>query len=155
MKNALAFSFLLCLLACCEHENLKPEEVVDDSELNQTIPGSWLQVEYGYSPGDKYQTVPVSPNPPQTITFKSDFTMSSKNMRLDSYKYYRLLEDAVADRQVIAFFEEDPGNEPLALATLSPTYFIFWEGNYLYLNYRWCIEGCHMKFKRISSEETD
>ena len=155
MKNELTFAFLLCLLACCEYENLKPEEVLDDGELNQTIPGSWLQVEYGYSPGDKYQTVPVSPIPPQTITFKSDFTMSSNNMRLDNHKYYRLLEDTVANRQVIAFFEEDPGNEPLELATLSPTYFIFWEGNYLYLNYRWCIEGCHMKFKRISSEETD
>ncbi|HEU5148022.1 MAG TPA: hypothetical protein VFT90_14950 [Chryseosolibacter sp.] len=148
MKNALPFLIVTCLLFCCEHENI-------NIEVNESIAGSWLYVEYGYSPGDKYHTVPVSAIPPQTITFNSDFSMTSTIQEMETYKYYRLLEDTVVDRQVIAFFKENPGNEPLDLAALSPTYFTYWQGSDLYLNYRWCIEGCHMKFKRISSAETE
>lgn len=148
MKKALTLFFVASLAFSCAYETITPEDEVNGEKTGHSIPGSWLYVEYGYSPGDKYHTVPVPADPPGTLTFKSDLTMSSKNMGLDQYKYYRLLQDTVADRQVIAFFEEDPGQASPSLAGLSPTYNIVWQENHLVLHYRWCIEGCHIKFKR-------
>src|SRR5688572_13964499 len=115
--------------------------------------GRGCLLEYGLSPGGGYYTVPVPPDPPNTITFKRDFTMSCTNMGLEKYKYYRIVEDTVTNRQVIAFFEEDPRNKSLDLAGLSPTHYISWQGNYLILKNPWCTEGCHMKFKKISARE--
>ena len=152
MKKIVFLFFVASLAFSCQDEATR---VALDEEVNQSVVGSWLYVEYGYSPGDKYHTVPVPADPPKTVTFESDFTMSSTNMELEKYKYYRLLEDTMVNRQVIAFFEQDPGNQALDLASLSPTYFTHWQGNYLNLNFRWCIEGCHMKFERISSVEMD
>ena len=145
--------FVVSLALSCEHENIGlPEEVVEE-EANHSIPGTWLFVEYGYSPGDVYNIVPVPADPPQTITFNGDLTMSATSMGLEKYKFYRLLEDTVVNRQVIAFFEKDPGDEALELSGLSPSYNTFWNRNHLNLNYRWCIEGCHMKFRRISPSD--
>ena len=154
MKKVILLTLGAFLAFSCQDDAISVAEVIDE-ELDHTIAGTWLHVEYGYSPGDKYHQVPVPTNPPKTITFKGDFTMSSAIMGMDIYKYYRLLEDPVANRQVIALFEEDPGNEPLDLASLTTTYFTHWQGNYLNLNYRWCFEGCHLKFKRISSVDTE
>ena len=149
MKKIL-FLFLATSLAfSCEYEELL------DEELNLAIADSWLQVEYGLSPGGGYYTVPVPADPPKTITFKGDFTMSSTNMGLDKYEHFRIVEDTLRSQQVIAFFEDDPGNKHLDLVGLSPTYIISLEENHLTLYYRWCIEGCHMKFKRIASVERE
>jgi hypothetical protein len=151
--NKILLLFIATSLAfSCEHDQLLDKQPVDEEPIEQ-IAGSWLYFEYGYSPGDKYYTVPVPPNPPGIITFKVDRTMSSINMALDKYKYYRILEDTLSSQQVLALFEVDPGDEPLDLAGLSPTYSFFWQGNHLTLNYRWCFEGCHMKFKRMASVE--
>ena len=153
MKKMLLL-FVTLLAFSCEHDELLDEARIDE-ELNQEIAGSWLYVEYGYSPGDKYYTVPIPADPTNTIAFKKDFTMSSTMEGLDKYKYYRVLQDTVTSQHVMAFFEADPGNQPLDLAGLSPTYSILRQGNFLTLNYRWCFEGCHMKFKRITSVEEE
>jgi hypothetical protein len=155
MKKILTLFFVASLALSCEYETIGVQEEVAEEEINHSIPGTWLYVEYGYSPGDVYNIVPVPADPPKTITFKGDLTMSSTDMGFEMYKYYRLLEDTVVDRQVIAFFEEDPGNGPLELAGLSPTWYTFWNGNHLNLNYRWCFEGCHMKFERISPPQSE
>ena len=154
MKKMLTLLLVVSLALSCEYETIGVTEGVT-GEINDSILGTWLHVEYGLSPGGGYYIFPVPADPPQTITFKGDFTMSSTNMGFEMYKYYRLLEDTDADRQVIAFLKKNPGNEPLELAGLSPTYYTFWNGNHLNLNYRWCIEGCHMKFKRISPPESE
>jgi hypothetical protein len=155
MKKILILFFVASLALSCEYESIDAQQEGAEKELNHAISGTWLYVEYGYSPGGGYYIVPVPPDPPQTITFNGDFTMSSTQMEFEMYKYYRLLEDTDVDRPVIAFFKEDPGNEPLELAGLSPTWYIFWNGDDLNLNYRWCIEGCHMKFRRLSPVENE
>lgn len=154
MKNIFALIFLSSLAWSCEYENISAEEVTEEAGT-QSIVGSWLLVETGYSIGGPIIKVPVPADPPKTITLDPDLTLSSVNAGFDGYKYYRILEDTAIDRQVIAFFQEDPGSGPLELAGLQPTYNIFWEGNYVNLNYRWCIEGCHMKFKRISPAQSE
>jgi hypothetical protein len=146
MKKLLLFILTLMVFACADE--FEPEK--SEKTLNQDVVGSWRFAEFGYSPGDKYYVEAVSPLLFQTITFKDDSTMSSTNMQLEKFKYYRILKDTLYDGEVIAFLEEDPGKKKLDLATLSPTYSIKWEEDDLFLNYRWCYEGCHMKFKRIA-----
>jgi hypothetical protein len=155
MKNILILLFVAPVVFSCEYETISVHKEDVEEEINHSLAGSWLYVEYGYSPGGKYHVVPVPADPPKTITFSADLTMSSTDMGFGKFKYYRLLEDTLTNRQVIAFFEKDPGNGSLELAGLSPTFNTFWQGNHLTLNYRWCIEGCHMKFKRIASPESE
>jgi hypothetical protein len=155
MKKIPILFFVASMTLSCEYESIDAQQEGAEKGLNHSISGTWLYVEYGLSPGGGYYIVPVPADPPQTITFNGDFTMSSTNMEFEKFKYYRLLKDSDVDRHVIAFFEEDPGNEPLELAGVSPAWNMFWNGNHLNLNYRWCIEGCHMKFKRISSVENE
>ena len=154
MKKIFALIILSSLACSCEYENISAEEVTE-AAVNQSVVGSWLLVETGYSIGGPIITVPVPADPPKTITFNADLTLSSVNAGFDRYKHYRVLEDTAIDRQVIAFFEENPETGPLELSGLKPTYNIFRDGNYLNLNYRWCIEGCHMKFKRISPAQPE
>jgi hypothetical protein len=153
MKKITLIILAFLAFACTDETTNEKSAKISDEQVNPNVVGSWLCVETGYSPGDKYHIVPVPANPPQTITFKDDFTMSSTNMSLEKFKYYRILQDTLIDMDVIAFLEEDPGMKTLNLADLNPTYNTSWDGSDLYLNFRWCTEGCHLKFKRIESPE--
>src|SRR5688500_14106659 len=150
MKKILTLFFVVSLALSCEYETIGVTE-----EINDPILGTWLHVGYGLSPGGGYYIFPVPADPPQTITFNGDLTMSSTDMGLEMYKYYRLLADTDSKRQVIAFFKKNPGNEPLELAGLIPTFYTFWNGDNLNLNNRMCTEPCHMKFKRISPPKSE
>jgi hypothetical protein len=150
----IALLFLTFFIVACSNEPINENSgETGDKKTNQQIVGSWRCVETGYSPGDKYIVETVPAIPPQTVTFRDDFTMSSTNMALEKFKFYRILPDSTIKRDVIAFLEEDPGMKTLNLADLNTTYSILWDENDLVLNFRWCIEGCHLKFKKIEKAE--
>jgi len=143
MKKSIALFLVLLGFAfsCQEDGGISRKRIVD-----QTLQGSWLYVEYGHSPGYGYFTDKVSANPPQTIRFEEDLTLSTNITGLTDYKFYRVLEDTVHQSTVVAFYKEDPGNQPQDVSHLSHSYSVIWTEDLLKLAYRWCIEGCHMSF---------
>ena len=68
MKKIFALIILSSLACSCEYENISAEEVTE-AAANQSMVGSWLLVETGYSIGGPIITVPVPADPPKTITF--------------------------------------------------------------------------------------
>lgn len=150
MKKTLMIWLTAGLLLACQNEGINVRE---DGGGDDSILGTWLYTERGYSPGAGYVTVDVPADPPQTITFRSDLTMTSNIENISKYKHYRLIEDTVAQVQVLAFFEDYPGIKPPALEELTHAYSVQWEDDNLKLRYRWCIEGCHMKFRRLNSTD--
>jgi hypothetical protein len=70
---------------------------------------------------------------------------------LSKYRFYRILENPAGENPVIAFYEQDPGSTPQELSELEHSYSMVRAGNTLKLHYRFCIEGCHLGFKRISN----
>lgn len=137
---------LTFLLACQEDKN-----DITSARENDAVTGSWLWVEYGYSPGAGYVTNPVSPEPPQMLTFREDGTMESNIESWGRFRFYRILEDTAYNEKVLAVFEEDPGSGVPELADSRPTYTMRHDGPHLTLSYRWCIEGCHLKFLRVDA----
>jgi hypothetical protein len=135
---------IVILASACEETAM-----VKTTSPNQ-ISGTWLQTEYGYSPGSGYYTKPVPAVPPQMITFTEDLQIQTNISGLTKYKFYRIIEDAAEENPVIAFFEQDPGVGPHELSGLTHSYSIVWEDNTLRLHYRWCFEGCHLGFRLLS-----
>ena len=119
---------------CCADENNK--------EGNNILIGDWLLFERGYSPGAGYIVEPVSAVPPQRIEFKENGALSCSVSGLTEYKFYSVREN------IVGFFTEDPGPAPDSLAFIHSYNFSFQDGN-LRLEFRYCIEGCHLGFKRI------
>ena len=140
----------ILLFACDQSNNgITPESRRD------SIAGSWLLVEYGYSPGSGYITNPVPAVPPQWLTMEMDGSFASNIEALKIYRYYGLVDDKVSAEKVLALFESDPGEVLPDLADLHPTYTVKEEGTRLTLSYRWCIEGCHMTFRPVDLELDD
>ena len=147
MKMRSIFCAVTVVLFACEHHNgIKPESPRD------SIFGSWLLVEYGYSPGSGYITNPVPAVPPQWLTMERDGSFDSNIESLKIYRYYRLVDDNVYGGKVLALFESDPGEILPDVADLQPTFTVTEEGTRLSLSYRWCIEGCHMTFRPVDIE---
>ena len=146
MKSAI-FACVVAVIAfsCNDDAGVITEKVNENS-----IAGTWLYTEYGYSPGNGYVTEKVPSVPPQTLSFSEDFKIHTKMDGLSKFKFYRILENPPAEDPVIAFYEEDPGNTPQVLSELKHSYSMVWSGNSLKLHFRFCIEGCHMGFKRIA-----
>jgi hypothetical protein len=141
-KSVAVFLVLIGLVySCREYEGVTRKRIFD-----QTLPGTWLYVEYGYSPGAGYFIEKVPTTPRQTISFREDLSLSTNISGLEDYKFYRILEDTVHNGTVVAFYKEDPGNQPQDVSNLSHSYSVTWTDDMLKLGYRWCIEGCHKGF---------
>jgi hypothetical protein len=139
-------SMLLLLLAvsvvigCVEKEDMCcviPEK--------QPLDGVWLFFERGYSPGAGYITERVSSEPAQKLVL-TDGKVSSTTEGWENLKFYRILNDTVYHSPYIAFYTTDPDSQ---LSNSPATYSFDLEGDILTLRFRWCIEGCHMAFKKI------
>lgn len=138
MKNLLSLIFVVLLVFCCDRKDCC------GPQYNNELIGSWQLYEYGYSPGSEYIVEQVPAEPAQTITFKSDGRFSSTSDGLDQFNYYLVMEEF----GVLALFEDDPGNETQDVSKLKNAYDMRFE-NGLKLSYRWCIEGCHLGFRRM------
>lgn len=134
------FASLVLFVAACNSDTVSVEQ-------SEALEGEWLLTEVGYSPGDSYITKPVSADPPQVLILASDSTMRSTLPDLEKFKYYAIVDDTVSKSKVIGFFElkTELTNK---IDELQHSYSIIMEGSKLRLNYRYCIEGCHLGFKR-------
>ena len=126
--------------ACCE---LEPEGD------NKPLAGVWQLFESGYSPGGGYIVVEVAADPPLLITFNEDGTVISNMEGMEEYKFYALVDDPYQDGQFIAFFKNKPTNDDLEAEVFDLSYSFEITGDELKLYYRFCIEGCHLGFKRL------
>jgi hypothetical protein len=115
--------------------------------------GTWLLNEHGYSPGDRYITEPVSAVPPQWIQFFADGTMSSNITGMTDMKFFELGFDELAQKHFVIVYKtaEDVIVKPQPVHS----YAIDFTGGELRLSYRYCIEGCHMKFAKVEQTSTN
>ena len=125
-------------VSCTEKECCLNQE---ENSVN-AISGEWLLYEHGYSPGAGYVIEPVSSVPPQRIEFKDNGELLSTVEGLTDYKFYSVKGD------VVGLFKTNPGPAPDSLAFTNSYNFKFENGN-LKLHFRYCIEGCHMAFKKV------
>lgn len=151
MKPAILLLAITLLALSCNDDTV----AITDKETPNQIFDTWLQTEYGYSPGSGYFVEPVAPTPPRIITFGGNRRLSTNIEGLTKYKYYRVLEDVSSQDAIVAFFEDDPGGGPVDIATVNHSYLIELNGSSLTLRYRWCFEGCHLGFRRLTSSTND
>jgi hypothetical protein len=144
MKRSITVILLVSIFSLIACED-KPEP---DIETVPQLEGIWILYERGYSPGVGYHIEKINTNPPSRITLTWDRDFSSNINGLTQFNFYRVVMDSVHNRQVLALYEEDPSNETLDVDNLKNSYFIELEENKLKLYFRYCIEGCHMAFKR-------
>ena len=141
--NHLGLLILLILSSCDKNEDCCLP--ITEGELL----GTYRVYEYGYSPGDRYIIEAVSANPAQLINFKDDNSFSSNYSELKDFNYYVLLND---DREgvILALFAEEPDfKEEFDIINLDHSYSVEFEEFNVKLNYRFCIEGCHIGIKKI------
>ena len=150
-KILLALCCFFAVMFSCQDESPAKFDTLDH---NQSLIGTWLYMEYGYSPGAGYHTTPVPLEPAQTITFNSSGRMSSNMVSFQQYMYYHIFDDPHSDGHVLAFYKDDPGTEP-DLSSSDPTYAMVWNEKKLKLFYRWCFEGCHNGFYKISHADEE
>lgn len=125
----------------------------DTLPVGETLEGSWIMTEYGYSPGSGYVTKGVSTDPARTITFKTDGTLQSNVDGFSAYQYYQVLEIPQApENKIVALFTTKPQG-PHDVNTVSPAYHITFTEDLLKLSMRGCIEGCHIGLKRTADPE--
>jgi len=126
-----AISILILSVACSQHDDASP----DTGKLK----GTWLLYEHGYSPGGGYIVTPVPPNPPQFITFLNDVSMTSNMNGLAGFHFYQLN----ADSTVLTLYKSVP-----IVQENSARYSLKIVDGHLILSFQYCIEGCHLAFKR-------
>jgi hypothetical protein len=145
--KSLLFVLLLCTFSfvACEEKDEKQTVIIETEPI---LHGHWILYERGYSPGVGYEIEKVNTNPPSRITLTLDKEFSSNITGLDKFKFYRTVVDPVNDMQVLVLYEEDPGDNIPDVTTLKHSYFIELKNDNLKLYFRYCIEGCHMAFKR-------
>jgi hypothetical protein len=112
-----------------------------EEDGTKELAGEWILFERGYSPGAGYIVEPVGPAPPQIIDFKSNGELSCSVPGLTDYKFYAVTGD------IVAFYKTDPGPSPDSLTFIHSYHFSF-EGKELKLSFRYCIEGCHLGFRK-------
>jgi hypothetical protein len=141
--NYLGLLVLILLSSCDNNEDCCLP--ITDGELL----GTYRVYEYGYSPGDRYITEEVPASPAQLLYFYDDNRFSSNYAELKDFTYYLLLKD---DREgtILALFTEEPDlTEEFDINNLSHSYSVEFDVLSIRLNYRFCIEGCHIGLKKI------
>ncbi len=134
--NFIIFPFLIIVLNSCD-EN-------DDNPTTE-LTGSWLLYEKGYSPGGEYIVEAVPPTPAQVLIFEEE-EMSSSVGGLEDFKFYEVSIDTVTQTEFLALYKNKPSGQD---DESSPTYLFEITGDTLKLYFRYCIEGCHLAFRRI------
>ncbi|HKZ37639.1 MAG TPA: hypothetical protein VJ184_08325 [Chryseolinea sp.] len=134
--NYIIFPFLIIVFYSCDEK--------DDNPTIQ-LTGSWLLYERGYSPGGGYITEAVSSEPAQVLIFETE-RMSSTVNGFESFKFYEILTDTATQTEFVALYKNRPS---IQNDESSPTYSFDITGDTLKLYFRYCIEGCHLAFRRI------
>ena len=145
-RFVLPISILLFVIAsACEEKDCC--RIQEDGR--NTLTGSWLLYERGYSPGAEYITENVSLLPPQTVTFHDDGTISSSVEGWKAHQFYLVLNDpSQPEVSVLALFNTLP-DQPVDTTALQNSYVITFHDGKLKLSFRWCFEGCHLGFRAI------
>jgi hypothetical protein len=139
--NFIIFPFLIIALSSCDEKDDNPT-----IESTGELTGSWLLYERGYSPGAGYIVEAVPPTPRQVLIFEEE-EMSSSVSGLEDFKIYEVSTDTVTQTEFVALYKNSP---PLQDDAASPTYLFDISGDTLKLYFRYCIEGCHLAFRRIN-----
>jgi hypothetical protein len=135
---------LSAMLFTCEEEG----KLCCGPSNDDSVTGTWLLYERGYSPGTEYIIDKVPPLPAQTITFDASGSMTTTMSDLKAYQYYEKYYDQTVEAEVIAFFEGKPMVRP-DLQDVQHSYNVtFDENGNMKLGFRYCYEGCHFGFKR-------
>jgi hypothetical protein len=150
IRNPVVILLVLVFLAACSDEKEPVQLNVDGVE---DIAGMWLLNEYGYSPGDRYITEHVSVIPAQTIHFFADGRMTSNLAGLSEYKFFEINFDEQIQLPYLIVYKT--AEEAAAKVEPFHSYTIQTQNGELRLSYRYCIEGCHMKFGKIGGSESD
>jgi hypothetical protein len=138
---------LLCVLLLVNGCSDEPEVMTTESE-NEYL-GSWLFVEYGYSPGAGYIIEAVSPIPPKTITFLSDEDFLSNIEGLKDYRFYSVSIDEYSDLPILKLYKHR--EDILVNSPDAPSFNLVLNNNELKLLFRYCYEGCHSKFIKLGA----
>jgi hypothetical protein len=138
--NFIISPFLIIVLNSCDEKDDNPT-----IESTAELTGSWLLYERGYSPGSGYIVEAVPPTPSQVLIFEEE-EMSSSVKGLEDFKFYEVSIDTVTQSEFVALYKNKP---PLQDEETSPTYLFDITGDTLKLYFRYCIEGCHLAFRRI------
>ncbi len=130
-------------MASCDDNSGSP---YDEEHGDQTLTGTWVLFERGYSPGFGYIVEEVKDG--QTLTLRSNGTLRTNLTDIRDFKFYYVHNAVNPVETVIAFFEEDPGPSPDP-STFRTSYNVTFDGNTVRLGYRYCFEGCHLGFRRV------
>jgi hypothetical protein len=144
-KNYILFFLLGLILSACEDSGSIP---LGGAPID--LEGSWLLFEEGFSPGDHYIVRQVDPNPSQLVTFQSNGRVTSSLVNWQDVKSFKWSEDG--GYKVVTLYtatpdEADPSDKGSAYTVKYDD-----DGN-LILLFRFCIEGCHLKFRKVDSAE--
>ncbi len=149
MHRASLLILILLAAACTYHDNAEQAPVFEAKSL-ENLTGSWLLYERGFSPGSGYEVVAVPAIPEKLIRFGSDGSFESNTEGYEKYRRYRIEEDGDATVLAIATSEEN-----FSSSTHSLKFTLTFRDNALFLYTRWCIEGCHEAYKKISDSQPD
>jgi hypothetical protein len=153
MKKALLKSITVVvaflMFAGCSEKDPIQIEVNGEGDLA----GTWLLNEHGYSPGDRYITEPVPATPPRVIKFFTDGRVSSNIGMISEYHFFEIVPDDQTQTPILILYKT--AEEAIAKAEPRHSYNMQFSNGELRLSYRFCIEGCHMKFGKIEEAESD
>lgn len=141
MKNTLVILLFSLLVIACDQKDAAPS-----SELFHELNGTWLLTERGWSPGSGYTIEPVSPNPPQTISFSGHKVFSSNVEGFSDFKYFAIVANDSTEIAKLHLYVEDPDAE--AGKPAFEEFMLEMENGTLKVMQIGCIEGCHLGFRK-------
>lgn len=134
---------ILAVLLSCKSQTeccVYPEGEVDSDVLL----GKYQVYEYGYSPGAGYVTEPVPDDPLRYMSFRQDYSFESNYDGFEKFKYFQILEDTTTRQAVLSLYETPSFDNPS-----NSNYTILSDSGIVKLQYRFCIEGCHIGLRKL------